>query len=73
LITHYQNEKEGAPIAVENLEQLVSAATLFVSEEGFGHDAPALMGPRSRTDEGLAPSLRRMAWKCWTLTHRCRP
>jgi DNA helicase-2/ATP-dependent DNA helicase PcrA len=53
LITHYQNEKEGAD-RVENLEQVVSAATLFVSEEGFGHDAPAQMGPRSQAVEGLA-------------------
>jgi DNA helicase-2/ATP-dependent DNA helicase PcrA len=48
LIAHYRNEKEGAD-RIENLEQLVSAATLFVSEEGFGHDAPALLGPRSQT------------------------
>jgi DNA helicase-2/ATP-dependent DNA helicase PcrA len=47
LITFYRNEKEGAD-RIENLEQLVSAATLFVSEEGFGHDAPALLGPRSQ-------------------------
>lgn len=46
LMTHYQNEKEGAD-RLENLEQLVSAASLFVSEEGFGHDAPALLGPAS--------------------------
>jgi DNA helicase II / ATP-dependent DNA helicase PcrA len=47
LITHYQSEKEGAD-RIENLEQLISAATLFVSEEGFGHDAPALLGPQSQ-------------------------
>ncbi len=46
LLTHYQTEKEGAD-RIENLEQLVNAATLFVSEEGFGHDAPALSGPKS--------------------------
>jgi DNA helicase-2/ATP-dependent DNA helicase PcrA len=45
LITHYQGEKEGAD-RIENLEQLVSAAALFVSEEGFHMDAPALVGPR---------------------------
>ena len=45
LITHYQGEKEGAD-RIENLEQLVSAAALFVSEEGFHIDAPALVGPR---------------------------
>jgi DNA helicase-2/ATP-dependent DNA helicase PcrA len=46
LIPHYQNEKEGAD-RIENLEQLVSAAMLFVSEEGFGIDAPAFLGPKS--------------------------
>jgi len=46
LITHYQTEKEGAD-RIENLEQLVSAATLFVSEEGFGKEAPAFSGPAS--------------------------
>jgi len=51
LVAHYQNEKEGAD-RIENLEQLVSAATLFVSEEGFGIDAPALLGPRSETMAG---------------------
>ncbi|MFI4939765.1 MAG: UvrD-helicase domain-containing protein [Burkholderiales bacterium] len=51
LMTHYQNEKEGAD-RIENLEQLVSAATLFVSEEGFGQDAPAFLGPRSEATNG---------------------
>lgn len=45
LILHYRTEKEGAD-RIENLEQLVNAATLFVSEEGFGLDAPALLGPK---------------------------
>ncbi len=45
LIQHYQSDKDGAD-RIENLEQLVSAATLFVSEDGFGMDAPALLGPR---------------------------
>ncbi|RQO32783.1 DNA helicase II [Herminiimonas sp. KBW02] len=53
LITHYQNEKEGAD-RIENLEQVVSAATLFVSEEGFGVDAPALLGPSSQQMAGPA-------------------
>jgi DNA helicase-2/ATP-dependent DNA helicase PcrA len=44
LLTHYQTEKEGAD-RIENLEQVVSAASLFVAEEGFGHDAPAFLGP----------------------------
>lgn len=45
LLTHYQTEKDGAD-RVENLQQLVGAATLFVAEEGFGQDAPAFLGPR---------------------------
>jgi len=52
LLIHYQSEKEGAD-RIENLEQLVNAATLFVSEEGFGHDAPALVGPTSRPASNL--------------------
>ncbi|MEO8169395.1 MAG: UvrD-helicase domain-containing protein [Oxalobacteraceae bacterium] len=44
LLTYYQTEKEGAD-RIENLEQVVSAASLFVAEEGFGHDAPAFLGP----------------------------
>lgn len=48
LLTHYQTEKEGAD-RIENLEQLVSAATLFVTEENFGQDAPAQLGPKATT------------------------
>ena len=53
LLTHYKNEKDGGD-RVENLEQLVSAATLFVAEEGFGHDAPAFLGPKSDAVVGQA-------------------
>jgi DNA helicase-2/ATP-dependent DNA helicase PcrA len=53
LIPHYQNEKEGAD-RIENLEQLVSAAMLFVSEEGYGIDAPAFLGPKSQPVAGPA-------------------
>lgn len=52
LLTHYQNDKDGED-RIENLEQLVNAATLFISEEGFGHDAPALLGPASRPASSL--------------------
>lgn len=44
LIQHYQLEKEGED-RIENLEQLVSAAALFLKEEGFDPHAPALLGP----------------------------
>ncbi len=53
LITHYQGEKEGAD-RIENLQQLVNAAALFLSEEGFRSDAPALVGPQV---ESAAPAL----------------
>ncbi len=46
LLAHYRMEKDGTE-RVENLEQLVDAASLFVSEEGFGHDAPAFAGPKA--------------------------
>ena len=38
-------KKEGED-RVENLEQLVNAATQFMAEEGFAIDAPALLGPK---------------------------
>ncbi len=41
LIPHYQKEKEGAD-RIENLEQMVNAAVLFLSEEGIAQDMPAL-------------------------------
>jgi DNA helicase II / ATP-dependent DNA helicase PcrA len=50
LITHYMSEKEGAD-RIENLEQLVGAADLFVSEEGYGQDAPAQLGPKAPATE----------------------
>jgi DNA helicase-2/ATP-dependent DNA helicase PcrA len=53
LMLHYQSEKDGAD-RIENLEQLVSAAMLFVSEEGFGIDTPALAGPKSDAQAGIA-------------------
>jgi DNA helicase II / ATP-dependent DNA helicase PcrA len=46
LMTYYQAEKDGSE-RVENLKQLVDAASLFVTEEGFGRDAPAFAGPPS--------------------------
>ncbi|MRW83593.1 AAA family ATPase [Pseudoduganella sp. FT26W] len=52
LLTHYATEKEGAD-RIENLEQMVSAATQFVSEEGFGQGAPAHLGPQSLPQSGL--------------------
>ena len=53
LLTHYGNEKEGAD-RIDNLEQMVSAATQFVQEEGFGQGAPAHLGPRADAQAGAA-------------------
>jgi len=53
LLTHYQTEKEGAD-RIENLEQMVSAATQFVAEEGFGQGAPAHLGPQAQAVAGDA-------------------
>ncbi|CAN7721189.1 UvrD-helicase domain-containing protein [Pseudoduganella sp. LjRoot289] len=52
LLSHYAAEKEGAD-RVENLEQMVSAATQFISEEGYGQGAPAHLGPRSDAQSGM--------------------
>jgi DNA helicase-2/ATP-dependent DNA helicase PcrA len=51
LMTHYQTEKEGAD-RIENLEQMVNAATQFVQEEGFGSGAPAHLGPQAQAQSG---------------------
>ncbi|WP_206999784.1 UvrD-helicase domain-containing protein [Trinickia mobilis] len=40
LADFYQNEREGQD-RLENLQELVNAATAFVSEEGYGIDTPA--------------------------------
>ncbi|QOY95284.1 UvrD-helicase domain-containing protein [Massilia sp. UMI-21] len=53
LLQHYQNEKEGAD-RIENLEQMVNAATQFVQEEGFGQGAPAHLGPQALPQIGEA-------------------
>jgi DNA helicase II / ATP-dependent DNA helicase PcrA len=44
LIQHYLGEREGQD-RVENLQELINAATAFVAEEGFGQDALAAMLP----------------------------
>ena len=40
LATHYENEREGQD-RLENLEEVVNAATAFVNEAGYGPDTPA--------------------------------
>jgi DNA helicase-2/ATP-dependent DNA helicase PcrA len=53
LLAHYEKEKEGAE-RIENLQQMVSAATHFVQEEGFGTHAPAHLGPQALPSSGDA-------------------
>ena len=50
LLMYYQKEKDGTD-RVENLGQLVSAATQFLSEEGFSLDAPALVVEQAHTQQ----------------------
>ena len=51
LLEHYRHEREGQD-RVENLEELVNAATAFVTQEGFGLDAEALR-ERPLSDQAL--------------------
>ncbi len=44
LLTHFGAEKDGSE-RVENLQQMVGAANLFIGEEGFDRTQPALSGP----------------------------
>nr|WP_314540685.1 UvrD-helicase domain-containing protein [uncultured Massilia sp.] len=53
LLTHYENEKEGQE-RIENLQQMVGAATQFVQEEGFGVNTPAHLGPQAIATSGEA-------------------
>jgi DNA helicase-2/ATP-dependent DNA helicase PcrA len=42
LIQHYLTEREGQD-RVENLQELVNAATAFIAEEGYGQNAEAAL------------------------------
>ncbi|WP_114663565.1 UvrD-helicase domain-containing protein [Polynucleobacter necessarius] len=44
LIQHYLSEREGQD-RVENLQELINAATAFIAEDGYGQDAVAAMLP----------------------------
>ena len=44
LIQHYMTEREGQD-RVENLQELINAATAFIAEEGYGQDAAAAVLP----------------------------
>jgi DNA helicase II / ATP-dependent DNA helicase PcrA len=53
LIEHYKTDKEGAD-RIGNLQELISAAESFVTQEGFGRDAVAL--PVDELGGGLTQS-----------------
>jgi len=53
LLAFYEKEKEGAE-RIENLQQMVGAATQFVQEEGFGVHTPAHVGPQAEASSGEA-------------------
>jgi len=53
LVEHYRSEKEGQE-RIENLEELVNAASAFVSEEGYTQDAP---GTQSDATAAIASPL----------------
>lgn len=55
LMLHYQKEKEGAD-RIENLEQMVNAAVLFLSEEGIAQDMPALYASQVFQETGAFPA-----------------
>ena len=59
LLDHYRAERDGQD-RVENLEELVNAAAAFVTQEGFGLDARALLeqplGTRALAEQGIDPA-----------------
>jgi DNA helicase-2/ATP-dependent DNA helicase PcrA len=54
LIQHYLTEREGQD-RVENLQELINAATAFIAEEGYGQDAAAAILP-GENDPGIEVS-----------------
>ena len=59
LLDHYRSERDGQD-RVENLEELVNAAAAFVTQEGFGLDAQALieqpLGAQALAAQGIDPA-----------------
>ncbi len=59
LLDHYRGERDGQD-RVENLEELVNAAAAFVTQEGFGLDARALLeqplGEQALAAQGIDPA-----------------
>jgi DNA helicase-2/ATP-dependent DNA helicase PcrA len=55
LIQHYLSEREGQD-RVENLQELINAATAFIAEEGYGQDATAATLPSENAPGGVEVS-----------------
>jgi DNA helicase II / ATP-dependent DNA helicase PcrA len=56
LIDHYRNEREGQE-RVENLEELINAASAFVMEEGYAQDAPGAQASEAEAAVAIATPL----------------
>jgi DNA helicase II / ATP-dependent DNA helicase PcrA len=56
LVEHYRNEKEGRE-RIENLEELVNAASAFVLEQGYTQDAPATRANEAEASAAIASPL----------------
>jgi DNA helicase-2/ATP-dependent DNA helicase PcrA len=56
LVEHYRSEKEGQE-RIENLEELVNAASAFVSEEGYTQDAPGARAGEAEAAAAIASPL----------------
>lgn len=54
LAAHYRSDKDGAE-RLENLDELITAAESFVTQEGFGRDAVALPVDELGQGPGLTP------------------
>ena len=55
LIQHYLSEREGQD-RVENLQELINAATAFIAEEGYGQDATAATMPGENAPSAIEVS-----------------
>ncbi|MBN8505513.1 MAG: UvrD-helicase domain-containing protein [Burkholderiales bacterium] len=56
LAAHYRSDKDGSE-RLENLDELITAAESFVTQEGFGRDAVALPVDELGPGPGLTPDL----------------
>ena len=68
LIQHYLSEREGQD-RVENLQELINAATAFIAEEGYGQDAIAALLPGENDPGavviGVGAAAKANTWLTW--------